>query len=138
MNSAVKQELLIKARMSNDVARYAICYIDKFADPVQSQWVTSAMGRVFKLGPQHKLRLSCGEPVVVKSSVPLDKAQKIKHVISRLGGICWIQQLDENGRFVERRDKERRSGFDRRSLGRTNAVLDRRSAKRDKRQSYIL
>ena len=107
-------------------ARFAVFYIDKHADPVQSQWVTSAMAQQFKLRPQHRMKLSSGNPILIKGSLPIELASSVKQTINKLGGSAWIQLQNSNGVTHERRAGERRSGFDRRALGRTDTNTDRR------------
>ena len=110
-------------------ARFAVFYIDKYVDPLQSLQVTSAMAKHFKLRSQHCLKLSSGQPMLIKGSLPIEQASQIKQAIDNLGGSAWIQLQTINGVVRERRAEKRRSGFDRRALGRTDINIDRR--KRD-------
>lgn len=116
-----------ESRMDLNEPRYAVCYIDKFIDPVQSQWVTSSMSQWLGLQTQHRLKLSSGEPVLIQSSLPILEASRIKQSIRKLGGSCWIQALDDKGCVPERRQSDRRTGGERRSLARLSNSSDRRS-----------
>ncbi len=107
-------------------ARFAVFYIDKYVDPLQSLQVTSAMAKHFKLQSQHCLKLSSGQPMLIKGSLPIERASQIKQAIDNLGGSAWIQLQTVNGVVRERRTVKRRSGFDRRALGRTDINTDRR------------
>lgn len=122
---------------TDNQTRFAVFYVDKHADPVQSQWITSAMSQCFKLQPQHRMKLSSGESIMIRSALSLEQANKMKQAIVQLGGCSWIQALDHNGLTRERRSTDRRTSFDRRALGRTDSSTDRRGRK-DIRQSYIL
>lgn len=113
-------------RMSACRPRFAVCYIDKFNDPMQSQWTSSAISQLLKLQPQHRVQLSSGDPVVVKSSIPILQASQLKQRISKLGGCSWIQQLSQDGKLLDRRQSERRIGLERRALCRTSNLSDRR------------
>ena len=110
-------------------ARFAVFYIDKYVNPLQSLQVTRAMAKHFKLQSQHCLQLSSGQPMLIKGSLQIEQASQIKQFISTLGGSTWIQLQSMNGVVRERRTEKRRSGFDRRALGRTDINTDRR--KRD-------
>lgn len=115
------------SRMDAREARYAVCYIDKFVDPVQSQWLTSSMSQWLGLQTQHRLKLSSGKPVLIQSSLSILEASRIKQSIRKLGGSCWIQVLDEKGCVPERRQSDRRTGGERRALARLSSASDRRS-----------
>lgn len=117
----------IESRMNSQDPRYAVCYIDKFVDPVQSQWITSAISQWLGLHTQHRVKLSSGEPVLIQSSLPILEASRIKQAIRKLGGCSWIQMLDSKGCVPERRQSNRRSGSERRSLARLSNSSDRRS-----------
>lgn len=116
-----------ESRMNTKNPRYAVCYIDKFADPIQSQWITSSMSRWLGLQTKHRLKLSSGEPVLIQSSLSILEASRLKQAIRKLGGSCWIQMLDDKGCVPERRNNDRRSGGERRSLARLSNSKDRRS-----------
>lgn len=115
--------------MNIDSPRYSVVYIDKFADPVQSQWVTSALAKQFKLSSQHRIKLSSGAPVVIKQATNKDIAERLKQLINQFGGQCWIQELNNDEQYSERRQGSRRQAEDRRSVSRTNIDPDRRAFK---------
>lgn len=136
--SGINTKALGKAsRMGAKEARYAVCYIDKFVDPVQSQWLTSSMSQWLGLQTQHRLKLSSGKPVLIQSSLSILDASRIKQSIRKLGGSCWIQALDDKGCVPERRQNDRRTGGERRSLARLSISNDRRSS-RDARLQQII
>ncbi len=122
--------------MSSTNPLYAVCYIDKFADPIQSKNVTHSMVERFSLSPNQGLHLCSGKPLVVKQGVALDLAERLRRMITQLGGTCWIQNLPSDGNYRERRQLSRRVNRDRRSLPRTNIVPDRRDY-RDRRQVAV-
>jgi len=105
---------------------YAVCYIDKFSDPLKSQAITYALGQKFKLNSKATFRLASGQPVIVKRATPMKSAYALKSLIDKLGGCCWVQQLDASERFHERRQGSRRASADRRDIPRTNIEPDRR------------
>ena len=121
--------------MNHNVNLYTVCYIDKYSTPERSQEITLAIGEKFGLSAKHLNKLSSGNPVVIKQSVPMTYAKRLKDAVNTLGGCCWIQMLDSAGQFRERRLSARRTEADRRGLPRTNIEPDRRIPK-DRRQLY--
>jgi len=113
---------------------YAVCYIDKFSDPLRSQSITDALGQKFKLNSKAMFRLASGQPTLVKRATPMKSANALKSLINKLGGCCWVQQLDSSGRFQERRQGSRRMVSDRRDTPRTNIEPDRRG-RQNRRQA---
>ena len=118
-------------------AHFSVFYIDKYVDSVQSEWVTRAIAKRFKLQPQHSLKLSSGNPTLIRGSMAIEQASQIKQAITKLGGSAWIQLQNGDGAASERRSTDRRSSFDRRELRRTDYSSDRRS-REDIRQRNIL
>lgn len=110
-------------------AVYEVVYIDKFESQPRPDLPRERIRRRFRLSREALIRLSCGAPVVVKRNVSLDEAKRYASAIKAVGGVCWIQPLDGNGRHWERRQRSRRRTLDRRGGYRPSSIMpDRRGS----------
>jgi len=108
---------------------YAVIYVDKFADDRAAEQQRERIRRRFQLSESGIARLSCGDPIVVKRGVPLAEAKRYQSAIRAVGGVCWIQVLNENGEYEDRRQGDRRALLDRRERFRASSILpDRRGS----------
>lgn len=106
---------------------YEVVYVDKFDDLLAAELFRDQVRKRFKLEPEKLARLSTGLPVVVKKRISLDEAQRYHAAIRKAGGVCWMQELDKNGRHYERRQAQRRKLSERRSAYRASSLFpDRR------------
>ena len=106
---------------------YEVVYVDKFDDLLAAELFRDQLRKRFNLNTEGLSRLSTGLPVVVKKKVPFEDAQRYHAAIRKAGGICWIQELDGNGRHFERRQSQRRMRSERRSAYRASSMYpDRR------------
>lgn len=106
---------------------FEVVYIDKFSDSYKAQLARDNLRAVFGLSTQQLDKLACGDPIVIKKEVSLSEASRYRSAVIDAGGIAWVQELDENGNHVERRQEKRRQLADRRNYFRASSIQpDRR------------
>lgn len=117
---------------------YEVVYVDKFDDLLAAELFRDQVRKRFKLDADKLSRMSTGLPVVVKKNISLDTAQRYHAAIRKSGGICWIQELDGNGRHFERRQSQRRAPKERRSAYRASSIFPDRRRNRGRRTEDVV
>ncbi|MEX1032194.1 MAG: hypothetical protein WDZ30_02430 [Cellvibrionaceae bacterium] len=106
---------------------YEVVYVDKFDDQQNAELFRQRLGERFGLNREHMRRMCSGMPIVVKKRVGFEEAERYRSAIRKVGGICWVQALDADGKHQERRRGKRRGLLDRRGTYRASSILpDRR------------
>lgn len=115
--------------MGQEAADYAVIFIDKFEQGPVAKLMRDGLRKRFRLSQATLAHLCSGRPVVVKKGLRLDDARRYRAAIQSVGGVCWIQATDADGRLRERRRSERRQLPDRRDTYRGSSIQpDRRAA----------
>jgi len=106
---------------------YEVVYIDKFDDLLAAELFRDQVRKRFNLNTEQLSRLSTGLPVIVKKRINFDEAQNYRIAIQKAGGVCWVQELDPDGKHFERRQTERRRLRRRNAFRASSKFPDRRN-----------
>ncbi len=106
---------------------YQVIYIDKFASPAEAQTSYRRIKDAFHLSDQAITQLQSQKPVPIKQNINRDTAQTICELMSSLGATCWLQEMNAEEAFFDRRQDKRRQQLDRRQQYRSSSIQpDRR------------
>ena len=112
-----------------DDKQYRVLFIAEERDDKDLTQVIDYFNQVFRLSPNAAAKLCSGKPVQIKSGVDYNTAMKFRSAIIEAGGVGWIEPIQQEGRYSDRRNGDRRQEIDRRDRSRTYTEHSDRRAK---------